>query len=44
MDIGAICIGAFGVSSLAVGFIKCTIAKRKAMQFENHTKNQIRRL
>jgi hypothetical protein len=43
MDIAALSIGVFGAISLTVAFAKCTIAKRKAMKFENHTKNHMRR-
>jgi hypothetical protein len=43
MDIIALSMGVFGVSSLAAAFAKCTIAKRKAVQVRDHTKNQLRR-
>lgn len=44
MDIVALSIGVFGAGSLTIAFAKCTIAKRKAMHVENHSKNHIRRL
>jgi hypothetical protein len=43
MDIAVLSVGVFGVSSLATAFIKCTIAKRKAAQIRDHTKNPLRR-
>jgi hypothetical protein len=43
MDIVALGVGVFSVGSLAAVFAKCTIAKRKAMQVRDHTKNPLRR-
>jgi len=43
MDLAVLSVGVFGVSSLAAAFIKCTVAKRKAVQVRDHTKNPLRR-
>lgn len=43
MDLAALAIEVFGVGSLAVAFAKYTIEKRKASEFEDHTKNSLRR-
>jgi hypothetical protein len=43
MDIVALSIGVFGVGSLTAAFAKITIAKRKAVQFKDHSKNPLRR-
>jgi hypothetical protein len=43
MDLVAFGVEVFGVGSLAVAFAKYTIEKRKTRQFEDHTKNHLRR-
>jgi len=43
MDIAVLSVGVFGVSSLATASIKCTVAKRKALQVRDQTKNPLRR-
>jgi hypothetical protein len=43
MDLVAFGVEVFGVGSLAVAFVKYTIEKRKTRQFEDHTKNHLRR-
>jgi hypothetical protein len=44
MDLVALAVEVFGVGSLVVAFTKYTIDKKKAAQFEDHTKNTLRRL
>ena len=43
MDLIALGVEVFGVGSLAVAFAKYTIEKRKTLQFEDRTKNNLRR-
>ena len=44
MDIVALSVGVFGVSSLAAAFTKCTIAKMKTTKVKDHTRNSSRHL